>query len=503
MPWQCHCWALPVCLVSALASDIIDPQEVNFTDTHGLLMTCLGGATLVHLDFEPWCVCKPEAPYCEGTECTFTWAKLGQPSINTLNLESIEFEPYATANVTQATGRHWALFDGFSPECPDCTCYEAEQPAVPTLKAAIRRYQVLHSHVRFGLRERRILMTRGGVGGGWGDKLRGLLGCFLFAFQHDLAFFLGIDDPIPLESVLSPILFDWRYTPGIPGSPPGREKAMMPKPCDVQVRVMSKHLPERDTSRKPVTMGIGTNHWPIHCLFNWSRPVPKLLRYFSEQRNRYHEVTGAATGEHGTQAVPLPEDQARAEARGLHLIRSPSTTAFDMLFTPTFKLNDLRHQLYALHNMTPGQPYLAIHLRTALDFPNDRDRMREKDIVPSYECVLQWERLLKLPNTTKWLIAADYSKAHDMLQDWLEQQGLSREKVMGLRDLGGVISHVAKDDSERKEIGAVFAYFDFMMLTGSKAIFGNGSGFNRMAVAVSGHEQRVLLPHCVAFPNVY
>eukprot|EP00730_Choanoeca_flexa_P006413 TRINITY_DN12148_c0_g1_i1.p3 TRINITY_DN12148_c0_g1~~TRINITY_DN12148_c0_g1_i1.p3 ORF type:complete len:239 (+),score=47.66 TRINITY_DN12148_c0_g1_i1:3338-4054(+) len=238
-------------------------------------------------------------------------------------------------------------------------------------------------------------------------------------------------------------------------------------------------------------------------MFNWSRPTSEFASFFDEHWRQYHEKPGDAGGEHGETPTPSPEHQALAVARGLDGLRSPATFGFNLLFKPTYKLNDLRHELFELQNMTEGQPYLAIHLRTGLDFSNDRNRMSEKQIQPSFECVLATERQLGLPNSTKWLIAADYHKAHGMLEDWLEQQCLSPDKVMGLQDLGGVISHVAKDDSEQKDVGAVFAYFDFMMLAGGSIIFGTESGFNRMAAAVSGHEQRVLLPHCVTYPSMY
>eukprot|EP00730_Choanoeca_flexa_P006414 TRINITY_DN12148_c0_g1_i1.p2 TRINITY_DN12148_c0_g1~~TRINITY_DN12148_c0_g1_i1.p2 ORF type:complete len:293 (+),score=24.30 TRINITY_DN12148_c0_g1_i1:2306-3184(+) len=211
----------------------------SFNNTHSLQVACHGDAILVHMNFEPWCICAPNIPYCTGSECAFAWAKLDSPSVAKFDSISRDFEPYAAANVTEATDRNWALFDGFSPECDDCKCYESHQPIEPTLKAAIRRYQVLHSHIRYGLRSRRIIMNRGGVGGGWGDKLRGTLHCLLFGFQHDLAFFLAIDDPIPLDHVFTPTLFDWRYTPGIPGKPPGREKAMFKRPCLRELGVLT------------------------------------------------------------------------------------------------------------------------------------------------------------------------------------------------------------------------------------------------------------------------
>eukprot|EP00045_Choanoeca_perplexa_P013803 m.158171 g.158171 ORF g.158171 m.158171 type:complete len:186 (+) comp16460_c0_seq12:185-742(+) len=149
----------------------ITAAAVNFTDTRGLQLSCAGGGHLTRYNMRPWCWCSPKAPVCLGEECILTW---GQPiqkeepyQFQLLNLQF--------ANATQATDNGWVLFDGYPPTCDRCTCYDANKPQIVHLDHALRRYKLLHSHMRYGLRPRRLMDYSPVNGGGWGDKLRGML----------------------------------------------------------------------------------------------------------------------------------------------------------------------------------------------------------------------------------------------------------------------------------------------------------------------------------------
>ena len=90
----------------------------------------------------------------------------------------------------------------------------------------------------------------------------GLLGVFLFAFMNDAAFFLELGRT-NLTHFLSPVDFDWRMEAGT--TPYGQRrrviKAMLPRSCDGQVRIMEGSIPQPHDVRKPFQLGLNTNHW--------------------------------------------------------------------------------------------------------------------------------------------------------------------------------------------------------------------------------------------------
>ena len=153
---------------------------------------------------------------------------------------------------------------------------------------------------------------------------------------------------------------------------------------------------------------------PIKCMFNWSSPSTEYYQFFGNNFPAYQEPYGG--GYLGDVGVPQPTEahQLLAEERGMHHMRSPAAEGFNMLFQPTHNLTDLFDDIFAVNNMTIDTNYIAIHLRTGLDFSNDINRMGTSGISPSYECVLQYERKLGLPADTPWFIAADYSQAHQV-----------------------------------------------------------------------------------------
>jgi hypothetical protein len=140
----------------------------------------------------------------------------------------------------------------------------------------------------------------------------------------------------------------------------------------------------------------------------WSRPSSEYYQFFSDNGAKYHESYGASY-KHDI-VVPQPSEvhQKRAEERGMHHMRSPAAEGFNMLFHPTHNLTSLFEDIFAVNNMSTDTNYIGIHLRTGLDFLNDRSRLKVSGIFPSYKCVLQYERKLGLPADTKWFIAADY-----------------------------------------------------------------------------------------------
>jgi hypothetical protein len=337
-----------------------------------------------------------------------------------------------------------------------------------------------------------------GGGGGLGDRLRGLLGVFLYCMQHDYGFFAKITTPSALELHFAPAMVDWRHNADVIPSRYRVTKAMLPNTCAKQREVL-----EHAASDQPFIQGFLTNHYPLICMFNFSRP----LMAYKEMYDRVNAGRGNVD-KFGTSSTedspPLESDQVLAEERGMDEMRSPAAEAWRMLFEPRPVLKELYENFRKVAGLAFDEPYIGIHLRTGLDYDNDPDRMRVEAIVPSFECVLRMEAALGLARHTRWVLASDYGKAFGLARDFLAAQGLDASKVVNIAMINGTAVHTGKTgQSDDAHVGDQFVYLDFLLLRAALVVCGNDSGFNRMAAAIGDHERRMVLPQCTELPVPY
>ena len=153
-------WAFLIAFTFASNPALVKPIENvhgwgNETDTRALYTVCDPNAKLADLHMRPWCMCPPNEPYCEGDECQLTWAI---PSAESFIEFALVSKP-TISSLINASAQSAALMDGYPPACGDCKCYSG-LPTTPHIATSIRRYQVLHSHMRNKLRPLRALTCK-------------------------------------------------------------------------------------------------------------------------------------------------------------------------------------------------------------------------------------------------------------------------------------------------------------------------------------------------------
>eukprot|EP00730_Choanoeca_flexa_P002329 TRINITY_DN11009_c0_g2_i1.p1 TRINITY_DN11009_c0_g2~~TRINITY_DN11009_c0_g2_i1.p1 ORF type:complete len:496 (+),score=72.40 TRINITY_DN11009_c0_g2_i1:98-1585(+) len=439
-----------------------------------------------------WCFCPPSQPFCRGSYCQFTW---GQPTVK--SRLGYKLHHHARFNLTDARVEDLVLFDGFSPSsCVDCICHSGLPE--PTLPAAVRRYQVLHSHVRARLRPARVLQFVPQGVGGLGDRLRGLLTTFWFAFIHDMAFFVSGITSLPMDSHWLPHGIDWH--------PFYRKVVQLFKNIKLDASAGCRNT--LDEWKKAINLNLSapsmqrfeTSNRPLACMIEGVQDRQAVFEQEMEIRQRDHHQPMVAMER--SYPEPDPDTVRLAKERGVNGLPHPWQTAFQLLFQPSDELLSMRAQLLTIANMTEDEPYIGIHLRTGISVGegNVHKRLGGLNAFPDhFACVQALEESLRLPQTTRWYIASDYVNASTELRSWLANNSSTggANKVLSMFDHAEAeLAHIKHASHDK---GIMFVMLDFMMLQKSTALVGGQSGFSHLAMLTAGHDRRVLLPSCTVF----
>ena len=176
---------------------------------------------------------------------------------------------------------------------------------------------------------------------------------------------------------------------------------------------------------------------------------------------------------------------------------------YSRLFEPKAPLQAALEAFASKHKWTRSKPFIAVHLRTGLDFQSDPTRMVASAFDAVFDCVVNRTRSLGEPN---WHVASDTKHVYQHFAGRFRRLGWDPARLMSIYNLPEAVPfHVDRfgGDGIRSVDAEVYVHLDYWLLSHASKVFASTSGFSRTAAVVGGHKHVVLVPHCLQQTVLY
>eukprot|EP00045_Choanoeca_perplexa_P010411 m.105059 g.105059 ORF g.105059 m.105059 type:complete len:437 (+) comp15270_c0_seq2:215-1525(+) len=423
-----------------------------------MLAACPREATI---DDDGTCKCNVATPYCGGTGCQLD---------------------------TRPTMR-------FPQECSDCTCHDDLLAPSNHHDELFQRYGILHALIRSKQRaERALIYECTSMCGGTGDRLRGIITTFYLAMLTNRAFYLHATIPQPLESFFESQYIDWKRPTGWPRATSSLNY------IDHSSTLVDSIIAQDKTA----TVSLRINVYAVPYLFHWHQPFAAVFKEW-ETFSRFPKSDYMTS--HHIWGIPnyyaIPRFQAQANRSGLAKLASPMHAIYRRLFEPKAPLKSAIDAFASKHAWSPTQSYVAVHLRTGLDFRSDPNRMAASSFDKVFDCVANHTRTL---NSPFWHVASDTKHVYQHFATRFKAMGWDPNRLMSIYNLPDAVPfHVDRygGDGTRNLGAEVYVHLDYWLLSHANKVFASTSGFSRTAAVVGGHKHVVLVPSCLQQTVLY
>jgi hypothetical protein len=172
---------------------------------------------------------------------------------------------------------------------------------------------------------------------------------------------------------------------------------------------------------------------------------------------------------------------------------SQDLTAY--LYHPSTSLRALIDRLKMVAGLPLNEPYVAVHWRSG---ENGVDGIRLQasptNLDDAVACIVNTSLTLQLPRSTRYFVAADAKQVFDRFMTAWTHRGLPAHAIFSIHNIGGVVSHVDRQQSD--EDGVRFMLLDFFMMQGAQLLFGVRSGLSQAAAEANGLGLSIQFPGC-------